>query len=560
MMNYGKHFSTKKTRQLEPIPGSSQVENSAGGYSFGVDDWTRLDRFLILGSERGSYYASEPKLTKENAEAVLRCIKADGLRAVKRIAQVSQEGRAPRNDPAIFALAMALKLGDEETRRAAAEAVPSVCRIGTHIFMLAEAVQAFGGWGRATARAFANWYNGQEASRLALNLLKYQRRAGWSHKDLLSKSHAGAGAPDEAHSALYSYVVRDGDLSERTVERKKGDRVFSTGTYPERSREALPRIIEGFERVRAAGIDADEVARLIEEYGLPREVIPTEHLNSKKVWDSLLRAGRNGMPLYAMIRNLGKMSAVGLLEPGSEAAKFVVSRLEDEAGIQSARVHPMSLLVALRVYAQGHGEKGSLRWAAVKPVVTALDSAFYLAFKGVEPTGKRWLLALDVSGSMGWGSVGGSPLTPREASVAMALVTANVESDYHVIGFTSMAATDVSELDISAGMRLHDAVAKVADLPFGGTDCALPMLYARKKRLEFDVFVVLTDSETWAGSIHPTQALKRYRAELGVNAKLIVCAMVSNGFSIADPNDAGMLDVVGFDTATPDVMAGFART
>lgn len=35
--------------------------------------------------------------------------------------------------------------------------------------------------------------------------------------------------------------------------------------------------------------------------------------------------------------------------------------------------------------------------------------------------------------------------------------------------------------------------------------------------------------------------------------------MVSNGFSIADPNDAGMLDVVGFDTATPEVMAGFAR-
>ena len=34
--------------------------------------------------------------------------------------------------------------------------------------------------------------------------------------------------------------------------------------------------------------------------------------------------------------------------------------------------------------------------------------------------------------------------------------------------------------------------------------------------------------------------------------------MTSNGFSIADPNDAGMLDVVGFDTATPQVISGFA--
>jgi 60 kDa SS-A/Ro ribonucleoprotein len=35
--------------------------------------------------------------------------------------------------------------------------------------------------------------------------------------------------------------------------------------------------------------------------------------------------------------------------------------------------------------------------------------------------------------------------------------------------------------------------------------------------------------------------------------------MVSNGFSIADPNDAGMLDVVGFDAAAPAVIADFIR-
>jgi 60 kDa SS-A/Ro ribonucleoprotein len=35
---------------------------------------------------------------------------------------------------------------------------------------------------------------------------------------------------------------------------------------------------------------------------------------------------------------------------------------------------------------------------------------------------------------------------------------------------------------------------------------------------------------------------------------------VSNGFTIADPSDAGMLDVVGFDTATPSIIADFATT
>jgi 60 kDa SS-A/Ro ribonucleoprotein len=116
-VKYVRHFSTRATPQCEPIPVSAQVPNSAGGYAYPVDDWTRLDRFLILGSEGGSYYAGERELTRENAEAVLRCIKEDGLTAVARIREISHSGRAPRNDPAVFALAMAAKLGDEPTRR-----------------------------------------------------------------------------------------------------------------------------------------------------------------------------------------------------------------------------------------------------------------------------------------------------------------------------------------------------------------------------------------------------------------------------------------------------------
>ena len=44
-----------------------------------------------------------------------------------------------------------------------------------------------------------------------------------------------------------------------------------------------------------------------------------------------------------------------------------------------------------------------------------------------------------------------------------------------------------------------------------------------------------------------------------IPAKLVVVGAVSNGFSIADPNDPGMLDVVGFDTSAPALIADFAR-
>ncbi len=96
-------------------------------------------------------------------------------------------------------------------------------------------------------------------------------------------------------------------------------------------------------------------------------------------------------------------------------------------------------------------------------------------------------------------------------------------------------------------------------IPMGGTDCALPMLWAAKQRVEVDTFVVYTDNETWAGNVHPAVALDRYRQAMGIAARLIVVGMTATEFSIADPNRADMLDVVGFDSAAPGVMTDFAR-
>jgi 60 kDa SS-A/Ro ribonucleoprotein len=164
-------------------------------------------------------------------------------------------------------------------------------------------------------------------------------------------------------------------------------------------------------------------------------------------------------------------------------------------------------------------------------------------------------------------------LSPRDASAALALVTAATESQYEVVGFFAgrggwksrtksrwaHVEQGLSPLAISPRQRLDDAVKAVSDLPFGGTDCALPMVYAQARKRQIDTFVIYTDSETWAGNIHPAQALRDYRQASGIDARLVVVGMVSNEFSIADPADRGMLDVVGFDTATPQLISDFAR-
>jgi 60 kDa SS-A/Ro ribonucleoprotein len=552
-MAYLKRHGTRRVPQWVPLPGSRQVPNSAGGFAWAVDEWTRLRRFLVLGSEGGSYYARECDLTKANTQAVERCLREDGLRAVAEAVRVSVEGRAPKNDPALFVLALAAGVGDEATRKAALDALPQVARTGTHLFQFAQFVEGFRGWGRSLRRAVGRWYAGKPVDALAYQAIKYRQREGVTHRDLLRLAHparaVSSGNPtldvSTEHRRLFEWIVRGGET------------------------DGLPRIVEGFTRVQRAASPA-ETALLVSEYGLPREALRSEHLTSPQVWEALLQ----DMPMTALIRNLATMTWVGLLTPGSSGTATVVAQLGDRERLRRARVHPIAVLAALRTYASGRGARGHGTWNPVAAIVDALDAAFYAAFGNVEPAGTRLLLALDVSGSMTYGTIAGVPgLTPRDASAALALVTAATEPQYEIVGFFAgrggwkagkrrqwYAGHDgLTPLAISPRQRLDDAIRTVSDLPFGGTDCALPMRYARAQEIEVDTFVILTDSETWAGGVHPAQALAEYRRVSGLSARLVVVGMVANEFSIADPKDPGMLDVVGFDTATPQLVSDFAR-
>jgi 60 kDa SS-A/Ro ribonucleoprotein len=518
-------FSTRVTPQSEAIPGSAQVANSAGGYSFQIDKWEAAKRFLILGSEGGTYYIGERELTKGNALSIMACAHEDGPRLVKLIVEVSEDGRAPKNDPAIFALALTSAVGNEETRRAAFAAVPRVCRIGTHLFHFAGYREQFAGWGRGAKRAVASWYEDMSVGELAYQAVKYRQRNGWSHRDLLRLSHPKSDDPHK--DALYSHITG------------KNSKVL-----------LLPSMIEGF-RLCQNSASVDHTAEYIREYGLPREAVPTEHLNDPIVWDALLEK----MPYTAMIRNLGNMSKVGLLKPMSEASSLIASRLVSGDALRRARVHPLALLLAQATYASGHGFRGSGSWTPVPQVLDALNEAFYLSFGNVEPSNKRTLIGLDVSGSMDFTKVAGTNISCREAAAAMCLVTASVEPKYGIFAFSD----GVHILPISPGMRMDNVMSMTKGLPFDGTDCALPMLVALQENWEVDTFIVYTDSETWAGRIHPTQALQQYRRASGINSKLIVVGMASNQFSIADPSDVGMLDVVGFSSSAPQVMSDFSK-
>ncbi len=529
MQKLHKLFQPNRTSQSQPID-NKQVKNTAGGYVWEINVWQRLDRFLILGTEGGTYYINEQKLTTENAQNAISLLKDDGKKVIQRTVKVSEQGRAYKNDPALFILALAFTVGDDETKNAAAGALTKVARTGTHLFTFMTYVNEMRGWGRGLRRAVANWYQVKDLGKLAYQVTKYQQRNGWSHRDALRLSHPKTN--DSARDALYQYITG----KQEKLKDISGDWV------------SYLKAVETMKSVSKT----DEVIEAIKNYGLPREVIPTEMLNKPEVWEMLLEK----MPMTAMIRNLATMTKVGLLAPMSAAASIIAERLTDEIRLQKARIHPIQILAALMTYQSGKGARGKGTWTPVQSIVDALDKAFYMTFKNVEPTQKRIMLALDVSGSMTWGAVGGVPnLTPCVASAALALVTAAKEPK-HVITAFSHKMTDIN---ISPRQRLDDVIKTTSDLPFGATDCALPMQYALKQELEIDAFVILTDNETWYGKQHPAEALNEYRRKVNAFAKLAVVGMVSNGFSIANPNDGGMLDFVGFSTNTPNAIGDFIR-
>ncbi|KAI1882900.1 hypothetical protein AGOR_G00239660 [Albula goreensis] len=483
----------------------TQAQNSVGGCSWEVTDMTRLHRFLCFGSEASTYSVREQRLGMENAAVLMRLIEEGrGCQVVQEIKKFSVECRASKTNPALFALAVCSQHCDVKTKQAAFKALKDVCHLPTHLFTfiqfkkdLKEGMKC-GMWGRALRKAVADWYNGKDAMSLALAVTKYKQRIGWSHQDLLRLSHMKPANEAIAENA-----------------------------------EETAKVLSYLEAVEKAKHSEDEleVIHLIEEHRLEREQLLTTHLKSKEVWKALLKE----MPLTEMLRNLGKMTADKVLQPGSPDIAAICERLQNDSVLKKAKVHPFHILVALHAYKKGHGNRGKLKWEPDEDILQALDKAFYTCFMNVVPTGKRLVVGVDVSAPMST-SVLGSPVNAATTAAAMSMVFVRTEADSQVLVFSEGA---VSPCSITAEMSLAQVTEELVKIPSLSTDCALPVL------------------DTWFGKVHPAEALKTHRHKTGVFSKLIVCGLTSTSLGVVDPDDRGMLEVCGFDSGALEVVNNF---
>jgi 60 kDa SS-A/Ro ribonucleoprotein len=530
-----------KTSQSEKAK-AGQVKNNAGGFVFQISDQSRLERFLILGVDGGTYYVNEAVHAKSNVQFLNEMIERDEASVLATIVDVSVNGRAYKQSPALFALASVIVHGRD--KQAVKAVFNRVVRTGTNLYEVVNYLNTMGGWGRAKREIVSSWFD-RDADKLAYQAVKYRSRKfgdnTWTLKDVMRKAH-----PQNVNTSVADFVLG-----------KPHDAIDDL------------RVIEGFKKMQKAQSPAEVVDLLHEYRTLSWETIPTQFLKNVAIWKILFSNGQ--LRGQALVRNITRLARYGAFQDLTFAMQYAAA-LTDQKMIEQTRLHPINFLNAVVVYTEGQmkrkkddwGYDREVRvkdWTTESVILDALNEGFHKAFKSVEPAGKRTMLAIDVSGSMS-AKANGLDLSCAQVSAAMAMTIARTEPTHIIRGFTSDSYgyrnSGLTDLGISARTDLATAMRNVQRHNWGGTDCSLPMTWALANKVEVDTFVVITDNDTWAGKIHPFQALKEYRKKTGIDARLAVLGVQATDFTIADPSDAGMMDFVGFDSNAPRVLADFS--
>jgi 60 kDa SS-A/Ro ribonucleoprotein len=530
-MVYKFFTAATKTPQNQPIPGREKemIPGRGGGYAFNTGIWNSLQRCLLLGTAQGSYYADKHVLTDEFTTVVTQCIAQDPAKTAQLIVYAS-DGRSINNSAPILALVL-LSMGKSPAAKTAfGEIFPQVIRTGSHFYEWLNYTKSFRGFGKVVRAAGSTWLSNPDAPALAYQLLKYQQRHGYTNRDALRLFHVKPATED--HQALYNWIVKGWE------------------SLPTAAPSPALKQIWWYETVKQ---DPTKTIEAITAGRLTHEMVAPVGQMDVEAWKLLFKE----MPIGALLRNLGSLTQIGVLQINHhQELQRVATVLTDKKHLRKGRIHPIDILKALKTYQSGGRiGKSQKTWQPIPRILDILEKALELSFETQKPTGKVFLHAIDVSGSMSYTTVGSIGLSCCEIATTMALATAKAEQNYMIRGF----ADDFRDLKITARDSFSSAMKKAVDQNFGSTDAAVAYRWAIKNRFHADIFCFWTDSESWAGSRHPSQALAEYRKKVNPHAQAVYVTLATNQLSLVDPKDRNSWDFAGFDPGAPKAIQMIAN-
>jgi 60 kDa SS-A/Ro ribonucleoprotein len=522
MANY-KTYLKKKNAPVSiavPIPGKEieMKQNLAGGYAFKIDDFKALRRWLLTGSMKGAFYQDAKGLTEDNVKVLEGCVNTNPSKVADEILYASNNGIS--NSTPILALVYLSKSTNEIGKKVFRSIFNQVIRTASHLYEFVLYVRELRGFGKTIHKAIKGWLDAKDAKELEYQFLKYQQRDGWAGKDVLRMVKPKT--KDALKNAVYAWVVG----------KNKGE-----------LNEELKRL-RVYEALKTGGVSEGKVVEAINAFSLTHEMIPANIERTKKVWEALF----SKMPVTALVRNLGNLTSKGIFDKVANL-DILESKFSKE-NLAHARMHPLTLASAYKVYSMGGMiGKSSLRWTPINRVLDILDKAVENAFDALPSSRKKFIHALDLSGSMNGVQVANLWIDAIEVESIMALATIRSSVNYEVFGFD----TRIRSLD---GMNKRTSFMDVlkrrhVDGFGGGTNCSLPLEHALQNKIHADVIVCYTDNESWVGK-HIPEMLKEYRKTVNKDVKVIFITLVAYGdkISLVDPNDSNCYDIAGFSSET----------
>ncbi len=221
-----------------------------------------------------------------------------------------------------------------------------------------------------------------------------------------------------------------------------------------------------------------EVIRLVEDYKLPWEVVvPSVKKMTPEIWKMLLK----DMPYMALLRQLNTMERNGLFAD-KDVAKAVAAKLSDPENVKRSKQLPFRFFNAHNAF------------TGIQVVRDAIVSALEQSFENTDKLDGRVCIANDISGSMS--SLASDKGTARYCDIAGLLASALFKKCDDVI----LLPFDTSAHEVKVSR--HDSIMTIANTisrSGGGTSLGAPIQYLRNHKDKVDVFIGLTDNESWVG-------------------------------------------------------------
>lgn len=475
-----------------------------------------------------------------------------GIEVLDCINDVSVNNKACRQEPTMFAYAFCMVHGDDVVKNYGYQMLSNICRIPTHLFQFQNYCEELNmqknnksGWGRRHRMGISKWYNNfaDKAPKLAYLVTKYKKRSKWNHRDIVRLAHVKP--MNERIRTILKFIVN-----------KEMDDVVTLHEPLDKDHKKVKLFLKAVIEAKECD-DKERIMDIIADQELAREHVPNRFLSDKEVWGVLLRT----MPLTAMIRNMGKMTKLGIFE--DEQASFYVNlvrqKMKSEA-LQKSKIHPLKVLFALKRYNEGKGDQCKLEWHPNHAITTILEKAFEDSVRLQPRTGKRYLLALSVSGEMKKQLVG-SPLTASEAAGAMVHTIVKQEDCVKTLLFkNNLERPYISTIDPDD--NLNSIKRKLDLLSSSGGHQVTFSTWARDNN-DFDVVIIFTDTLKREGDSRVAEPFDYLCQSHGVGAPnhaRVIVAMTdkpNDHVDAVEPCDVQTLHVIGFDPTTPQIINSF---